>query len=85
MLKTNILTGTVKFFNVYKGYGFIREGSKGIYTKEHFVHFANISSNDRFRKLEKGDEVSFETKINPKYNKEQAINVKISKKFSRSN
>jgi len=81
MSKAPIFEGVVKFFNAYKGYGFIRTASKG----DIFVHFASIKDNSNFRKLETGDNVSFETRIHPKFKKEQAFNVKISKKFRRSN
>lgn len=64
-------TGKVKFFNKHKGYGFIRRSADN---EEIFVHFASIDMNG-FRKLEKGDKVSFKTEIHPRYKKEQAINV----------
>jgi cold shock protein len=49
-------TGTVKWFNEAKGYGFItpEDGSKDL-----FVHFSNIKS-DGFKTLEEGAKVSFE-------------------------
>jgi len=49
------VTGTVKFFNTEKGYGFIsREGGEDI-----FVHFSNIEG-DGFKNLEEGQTVEFE-------------------------
>jgi cold shock protein len=48
-------TGTVKWFNSEKGYGFI-ESEQGI---EVFVHYSAIQA-DGFRTLEEGDRVSFE-------------------------
>ncbi|HET9141049.1 cold-shock protein [Actinophytocola sp.] len=48
-------TGTVKWFNSEKGYGFI-ESEQGI---EVFVHYSAIQA-DGFRTLEEGDKVSFE-------------------------
>jgi CspA family cold shock protein len=49
-------TGTVKWFNNEKGYGFIsREGGKDV-----FVHFSAISG-DGYRTLEEGQRVEFET------------------------
>lgn len=79
-------TGIVKFFNLHKGYGFIRETTKNNgpwlrnkYTgKEIFVHFASIVSNESFRQLKNGDKVTYKIKMNTKYKKEQAVNVKIS-------
>ena len=77
----NDKTGIVKFFNVHKGYGFISETnshSKWMRRtgKEIFVHFANIVSNERFRQLKTGDLVTYKVKMNTKYKKEQAVNVK---------
>jgi len=48
-------TGTVKFFNAQKGYGFIsREGGADV-----FVHFSNIEGTG-YKSLDEGDEVEFE-------------------------
>ena len=48
-------TGTVKFFNAQKGYGFIsREDGADV-----FVHFSNIEGNG-YRSLEEGQHVEFE-------------------------
>ena len=48
-------TGTVKFFNAQKGYGFIsREGGADV-----FVHFSNIDGSG-YRQLEEGQTVEFE-------------------------
>ena len=48
-------TGTVKFFNNEKGFGFIaREDGDDV-----FVHFSNISGSG-FRSLEEGNKVEFE-------------------------
>jgi CspA family cold shock protein len=49
-------TGTVKWFNDSKGYGFITpdEGSKDV-----FVHFSNIAG-DGFKSLSEGARVEFE-------------------------
>ena len=48
-------TGTVKFFNDQKGFGFIsREGEQDI-----FVHFSNIEGSGRKTLLE-GQQVEFE-------------------------
>jgi CspA family cold shock protein len=55
------ITGTVKWFNGSKGYGFIeREGGADV-----FVHFSAIQS-DGFRSLEEGQKVEFEVEQGPK-------------------
>lgn len=61
-------TGTVKWFNDQKGYGFIStdEGT------DVFVHFSAIKS-DGFRSLEEGERVTFEVTDGPKG--PQATNV----------
>ena len=65
-------TGTVKWFNPDKGYGFISndDGSDDV-----FVHFSAIQS-DGFRTLKEGQKVNFETEQDPKdNNKLRAVNV----------
>ena len=55
------ITGTVKWFNSTKGYGFIgRENGDDV-----FVHFSSIQS-DGYRKLEKGQVVEFSVEEGPK-------------------
>ena len=48
------LTGTVKWFNAEKGFGFIQQESG----PDVFVHFRNIVA-DGFRSLEEGQKVEF--------------------------
>ena len=52
---SNTMTGSVKWFNDDKGFGFItpKDGSKGV-----FVHYSAIQSDD-FKSLMEGQEVSF--------------------------
>ncbi|GAA0337069.1 MAG: cold-shock protein [Morganella sp. (in: enterobacteria)] len=52
---SNTITGTVKWFNDDKGFGFITpaDGSKDV-----FVHFSAIQS-DNFKSLAEGQKVSF--------------------------
>ena len=49
------MTGTVKWFNNQKGYGFISD-SEG---NDVFVHFSALQM-DGFKVLDEGDEVEFE-------------------------
>jgi CspA family cold shock protein len=50
-------TGTVKWFNDSKGFGFIslEDGSKDV-----FVHFSAIKGGDEYKTLTEGDRVEFE-------------------------
>jgi CspA family cold shock protein len=64
-------TGTVKWFNADKGFGFIapEDGSADV-----FAHFSAINSNG-FRALNEGDRVSFDTTQGPKGPQAANINV----------
>ncbi|EIJ44252.1 cold shock protein [Beggiatoa alba B18LD] len=55
-------TGTVKWFNESKGFGFLApdDGSKDV-----FVHFSTIQSSG-FKTLKEGQAVQFEAKMGPK-------------------
>ena len=55
-------TGTVKWFNAEKGFGFIAQDGGG---PDVFVHFSAISGNG-FRNLEENQKVDFETAQGPK-------------------
>jgi CspA family cold shock protein len=64
------ITGTVKWFNGSKGYGFIaHEGGKDV-----FVHFSAIQG-EGFKNLEEGQKVEFEVEQGPKG--PQATNVTV--------
>ena len=55
------ITGTVKWFNGSKGYGFIaREGGEDV-----FVHYSAIQG-EGFRNLEENEQVEFEVQMGPK-------------------
>jgi cold shock protein len=64
-----LATGTVKFFNAEKGYGFIsREDGEDV-----FVHFSNIQGSG-YRTLEEGQRVEFD--VGPGRKGEEAQNVR---------
>ena len=66
---TERVTGTVKWFNASKGYGFIaREGGPDV-----FVHFSAIQT-EGFKTLNEGQQVEFEIEQGTKGL--QAANVK---------
>ena len=63
-------TGTVKWFNAEKGFGFIaREGEPDV-----FVHFSNIQGTG-YRTLEEGQRVEFD--VGPGKKGEEAQNVRV--------
>ncbi|MDP2754726.1 MAG: cold-shock protein [Nitrospirota bacterium] len=61
-------TGTIKWFNESKGFGFITSEDGG----DVFVHYSSVSGNG-FKSLAEGDKVSFDIEKGPKGPK--AINV----------
>ncbi len=61
-------TGTVKFFNSSKGYGFITEDGTNA---EHFVHISGLIDED----IREEDKVEFELKEGKKGM--NAVNVKV--------
>jgi CspA family cold shock protein len=62
-------TGTVKWFNESKGFGFITPADGG---KDVFVHFSAIAASG-FRTLTEGQTVTYEVENGPKG--PQAVNV----------
>ena len=65
------MTGTVKWFNNQKGYGFISD-SEG---NDIFVHYSGLVM-DGFKTLEEGQKVTFDTEQDPKNSKKlRAVNV----------
>ncbi|MCL2220378.1 MAG: cold-shock protein [Chitinispirillia bacterium] len=56
-------TGTVKWFNEAKGFGFISPDEPG--ARDVFVHFSAILQSG-FRKLEEGQKVQYEVVDGPK-------------------
>ena len=69
--KSSLLTtGTVKFFNSVKGFGFIsREGGDDV-----FVHFSNIQG-EGYKSLDEGQRVEFD--VAPGRKGEEAQNVRV--------
>jgi cold shock protein len=67
---SDIETGTVKWFNTSKGYGFIqRNGAPDV-----FVHYSAIDA-EGFKNLEEGQKVEFSIEKSPKGL--QAVHVKL--------
>lgn len=66
------MSGTVKWFNSEKGFGFIT-GEDG---KDVFAHFSQIVS-DGYKSLEEGQEVTFDVTQGPKG--PQAENIQVVK------
>ena len=63
-------TGTVKFFNAEKGFGFIsREGGDDV-----FVHFSNIEGSG-YKSLNEGDKVEFQVAPGKKGEEAQQVRV----------
>jgi CspA family cold shock protein len=66
-------TGTVKWFNPTKGYGFIQpdDGSKDV-----FVHISAVERAG-FTSLAEGAKISYELKEDPKKGKSSAENLRL--------
>jgi CspA family cold shock protein len=58
-----VKTGTVKWFDATKGFGFIspEDGSKDV-----FVHHSSIQNGGGYASLDEGQRVSFDTEQGPK-------------------
>ena len=67
-------SGTVKWFNSEKGFGFISNDNGG---DDVFVHFSAIMSNG-YKSLEDGQKVTFDVEKDPKDSRKfRAVNVHI--------
>ena len=66
-------TGTVKWFNEQKGYGFIQPDEGG---KDVFVHISAVERSG-LRGLAEGLKVSYEVQADRRTGKESATNLKI--------
>ncbi len=69
ILETIMATGTVKWFNDAKGFGFITPDDGG---EDLFAHFSEVKA-EGFKSLQEGQKVSFEVKQGPKG--KQAANI----------
>ena len=65
-------TGTVKWFNETKGYGFIQPDQGG---KDVFVHISAVERSG-LRSLADGQKVSYEVEADRRTGKESATNLK---------
>jgi CspA family cold shock protein len=65
-------TGTVKWFNVTKGYGFIAPEGGGA---DVFVHVSAVERSG-LQGLREGQAVSFDIETDPRKNKPSAVNIK---------
>ena len=67
-----MFTGTVKWFNEAKGFGFISNDNGG---DDVFVHFSAIQA-DGFKSLQEGQKVTYDTETDPKNSRKlRAVNV----------
>jgi len=65
-------TGTVKWFNTTKGYGFIQPDDGG---KDVFVHVSAVERSD-LNSLNEGQKVSYELERDRRSGKESAVDLK---------
>jgi CspA family cold shock protein len=65
-------TGTVKWFNETKGYGFVQPDNGG---KDVFVHVSAVERSG-MRGLAEGQKISYELETDRKSGKESAANLK---------
>ena len=66
-------TGTVKFFNTTKGFGFITPDEDD---KDIFVHISAVEQSG-LTMLDEGNKVSFETEADPRGKGPKAVNLEV--------
>jgi CspA family cold shock protein len=72
--RLSMATGTVKWFNSTKGYGFIQPDSGG---KDVFVHITAVEAAG-LRGLNDGQKISYEEQADKRSGKMSAVNLKVS-------
>jgi CspA family cold shock protein len=72
MERQQMPTGTVKFFNADKGFGFIVVDGGG---PDIFVHISEVERSG-MNTLREGQKVSFDSKMDPKKGKANAANLR---------
>ena len=65
-------TGTVKWFNEQKGYGFIQPDNGG---KDVFVHISAVERSD-LRGLVEGQKISYEVQADRRTGKDSAVDLR---------
>jgi len=65
-------TGTVKWYDARKGYGFIQPATGG---QDIFVHVSAVERSG-LSDLQEGQKISYEEQRDPKRNKTSAVNLK---------
>lgn len=66
-------SGTVKWFNAQKGYGFIQPDNGGA---DVFVHISAVEKSG-LRGLNEGQKVSYDIQNDPKKGKAAAVNIQV--------
>ncbi len=67
-----VATGTVKWFNEQKGYGFIQPDAGG---KDVFVHISAVERSG-LRSLSEGQKISYEVQADRRTGKESAVDLR---------
>jgi cold shock protein len=67
-----MVTGTVKWFNDQKGYGFIQPDDGG---RDVFVHVSAVERSD-LRDLAEGQKISYEVQADRRTGKESAVDLR---------
>ncbi len=70
-MTNQVNTGTIKFFNEEKGFGFVQQENG----QDLFIHKSNIDNG--VARLNEGDKVSFEVRTSPRTGKPEAFNLSL--------